>query len=64
MATEILSAEQPCILCGQLLEVVTITSDTITGEERIERNNLDHNSVSCLAALKTYREEWPWRLAF
>lgn len=57
---EILSAEQPCILCAQPLEVVTITRDLDTGEERTERTRLDHNDVTCRAVLALYREAWPW----
>lgn len=56
---EILSTEQPCILCAQPLEVVTISRDTDTGEERVERTRLDHNESECLRVLRVYKEEWP-----
>lgn len=59
MDHEILSTEQPCILCAQPMEVVTVTRDTITGEERIERTRLDHNDVACAATLALYKEVWP-----
>jgi len=57
---EILSAEQPCILCAQPLEVVSIHRDTPTGEERTERTRLDHNDETCRATLALYREAFPW----
>lgn len=57
---EILSAEQPCILCGQCLEVVTICRDMDTGEERTERTRLDHDDVTCRNTLALYREAFPW----
>jgi hypothetical protein len=57
---EILSTEQPCILCAQPLEVVTITRDMDTGEERTERTRLDHNDVTCRETLALYREAFPW----
>jgi hypothetical protein len=57
---EILSAEQPCILCAQPLEVVTIHGDPDTGEERTERTRLDHNDETCRATLALYREAFPW----
>lgn len=56
---EILSTEQPCILCAQPLEVVTIHRDPGTGEERTERTRLDHNEHECRRILRTYNEEWP-----
>lgn len=56
---EIMSAEQPCVLCAQPLEVVTWHRDTATGEERIERTRLDHSERSCLATLALYKEVWP-----
>lgn len=56
---EILSVEQPCILCAQPLEVVTVMRDQDTGEERIERTRLDHNDHACAATLALYREVWP-----
>jgi hypothetical protein len=61
---EILSAEQPCILCAQPLEVVTISRDRDTGEERTERTRLDHSDVTCRATLALYREVFPWHSAF
>ncbi len=60
---EILCAEQPCILCGQPLEVVTIWRDPATAEERTERTRLDHNDVTCREVLALYREAFPWRSA-
>lgn len=57
---EILSAEQPCILCAQPLEVVTIMRDQDTGEERTERTRLDHDDHTCRAVLALYREAFPW----
>ncbi len=56
---EILSAEQPCILCGQLLEVVTVTRDDDTNEERVDRHNVPHPQEDCLSFLRLYRETWP-----
>ncbi len=56
---EILTTEQPCILCAQPLEVVTVHSDCDTGEQRVERTRLDHNEETCLRVLRTYSEEWP-----
>lgn len=64
MSIEILSAEQPCVLCGQLLEVVTIHRDRETGEERTERTRLDHNDVTCRETLALYREVFPWSNAY
>lgn len=58
---EILSAEQPCVLCGQPLEVVTISRDPDTNEERTERTRLDHNDVTCREVLALYREAFPWQ---
>lgn len=57
---EILSAEQPCILCAQPTEVVTWYRDRDTSEERIERTRLDHDDVMCAATLALYREAFPW----
>lgn len=57
--TEILSAEQPCILCGLALEVVTLHRDDDTGEERIDRVALPHDSAACLRMLELYKEIWP-----
>lgn len=56
---EILSAEQPCILCAQPIEVVTLHRDTDTGEERTERTRLDHNDETCRATVALYREAFP-----
>jgi hypothetical protein len=56
---EILSTEQPCILCAQPIYVVSVHRDYDTGEERVERTELDHNDVTCLRVLATYQEEWP-----
>lgn len=61
---EILSAEQPCVLCGGLLEVVTIHRDPDTREERTERTRLDHNEHACRALLALYQESWPRQAAF
>ncbi len=57
---EILSAEQPCVLCAQPLEVVTWHRDTETDEVRIERTRLDHSDRACAATLALYREAFPW----
>ncbi len=57
---EILTSEQPCVLCAQPLEVVTISRDTDTGEERIERTRLDHSTENCAGILALYREGFPW----
>ena len=57
---EILSVEQPCILCAQPLEVVTISRDRDTGEERTERTRLDHSEKTCRDVLTLYREAFPW----
>lgn len=59
METEILSAEQPCVLCGQPIEIVTWMRDRETNEERIDRTRLDHNDVTCREMLALYRETWP-----
>jgi hypothetical protein len=56
---EILSVEQPCILCAQPIEIVTLSKDSETGEERIERTRLDHSERSCAATLALYREAFP-----
>ena len=57
---EILSAEQPCIICAQPLEVVTLHRDTDTNETRSERTRLDHSEETCMATLSLYREAFPW----
>lgn len=56
---EILSTEQPCILCGMALEVVTISREESTGEERTERVRLTHNEAECRRMLTLYSEIWP-----
>jgi hypothetical protein len=56
---EILSTEQPCILCGMALEVVTISRDWSTGEERIERTRLPHEDSECRRMLALYPETFP-----
>ena len=61
---EILSAEQPCIICGGLLEVVTIFRDSDTGEERTERTRLDHDDHECRRLLSLYKEAFPWSAGF
>ena len=61
---EILSVEQPCILCAQPLEVVTVLRDADTGEERTERTRLDHSEDTCRDTLRLYREAFPWSTAF
>lgn len=61
---EILSIEQPCVLCGQAMEVVTIHRNDDTGEERTERTRLDHSDVSCAATIRLYAETWPTALRF
>jgi hypothetical protein len=60
---EILTTEQPCILCAQPLEVVALYKDEVTGEEHIERSRLDHNDVECRRILALYREAFPWQSA-
>ncbi len=57
--TEILSAEQPCILCGSLLEIVTLHRNDDTNEERIERVPVGHSDSECRAMVRLYREIWP-----
>lgn len=57
---EILTTEQPCILCAQPLEVVTLWREPGTGEERTERNRLDHNEAECRRVLSLYGEAFPW----
>lgn len=56
---EILSAEQPCVLCGGLLEVVTWHRDPDTGAERIDRERLTHSDAECSYMLNLYPETWP-----
>jgi hypothetical protein len=57
---EILSLEQPCILCAQPIEVVTLHRDQDTNEERRERTQLDHDDATCAATLALYKEAFPW----
>jgi hypothetical protein len=45
------------------MEVVTVSRDADTGEERIERTRLDHSEQSCAAILALYREAFPWQSA-
>lgn len=59
MFTEILSTEQPCILCGMALQVVTLSRNGETGQERIERVNLPHDEADCCRMLALYPETWP-----
>lgn len=56
---EILSVEQPCILCAQPMEVVTLHRDDDTGQERSERTRLDHSEELCRATLRLHREAFP-----
>ncbi len=56
---EILSTEQPCILCGMALQVVILRQDEITGAEEIERVDLPHNDSECRRMLNLYPEVWP-----
>lgn len=56
---EIMSAEQPCIVCGQSLDIVTLYRDDLTGEERIERERVAHDDAACLSFLRLAREYWP-----
>jgi hypothetical protein len=57
---EILSVEQPCILCGQPIFVVTVWRDHDSDHERTERTQLDHDETTCRATLELYGEAWPW----
>jgi hypothetical protein len=52
---EILSVEQPCVLCEQALEVWHITRDEETGEERIEREPAHHVCPQMQALLRERR---------
>lgn len=56
---EILSAEQPCILCGQALLIVTVYVEG--AEEKVRRESVPHDDVACLAFLALRDEEWPTR---
>lgn len=59
---EILCAEQPCILCAQLLEIVTVYRDDDTDEEVIDRQRLEHSEQDCLTFARLYAETWPRHL--
>lgn len=54
---EILSAEQPCILCGQALLIVTVYSEG--AEEKVRREPVPHDDEACLSFLALRDEEWP-----
>lgn len=56
---EILSAEQPCILCGQLLEIVTIDRDDDADVEHVRRERVEHSEQECLSFARLYAETWP-----
>lgn len=56
---EIVSAEQPCILCGQLLEFTVVLRDDETGREEVRRDRQPHPTEDCLSFHKLYRETWP-----
>lgn len=56
---EILSTEQPCILCGMALLIVTVCRDDDTGEERTDRVDLKHDEDACRQMLRLYSETWP-----
>jgi hypothetical protein len=57
---EIMTLEQPCIVCEMPLEVVTLFRDDVTGEGRIDRTRLDHDEHTCAARLALYRETFPY----
>lgn len=59
MFSEILSTEQPCILCGMALLIVTIHRDSDTGAEETRRTLLPHDEDACRAMLALYPEIWP-----
>ena len=59
MMREILSAEQPCILCGQSLMIVTVYSKD--SEEQVRREPVPHDDEACISFLKLRDEEWPSR---
>lgn len=59
MYHEILSAEQPCILCGQTLLIVTVHQDPDSGEEKTERTLLEHSEAECRSMIALYPEIWP-----
>lgn len=54
---EILSAEQPCILCGQALLIVTVYSEG--AEEKVRREDVPHDDAACLSFLRLQDETWP-----
>ena len=56
---EILSAEQPCILCGQSLQIVTVYCEG--AKEDVRREDVPHDNEACLSFLKLRDEEWPAR---
>ncbi len=56
---EILTTEQPCVLCGMALQVVTIHQDEDTGAEETERVNLPHTDSECRRMMVLSAEEWP-----
>lgn len=56
---EILSAEQPCILCGQALLIVTVYREG--AEEKVKREDVPHDDDACLSFLRLQNEEWPSR---
>jgi ferredoxin len=56
---EILSAEQPCILCGQCLHIVTVMRDEDDGREIVARVDVPHSQENCLSFARLYSETWP-----
>ena len=56
---EILSAEQPCILCGQALLIVTVYREG--AKEKVKREAVPHDDAACLSFLALRDEEWPTR---
>lgn len=56
---EILCTEQPCILCGMALEIVTVSRDEETGREATVRVRLDHDDDDCRQMIALYPEIWP-----
>ncbi len=56
---EILSTEQPCILCGQCLEIVTVYLGDVEGEEKTRREKVPHDDVACRSFLRLRDETWP-----
>lgn len=54
---EILSAEQPCILCGQALLIITVYVEDAT--EHVRREPVPHDDAQCLSFLKIQDETWP-----